>query len=56
MNDEYHDKVKETKILNSLIVEEDRNIEIMKEDIRKINKKISDVEVRINIFKIYSNL
>ena len=45
MTDEYNDKIKETKILQSLIVEEDRSIQITKEEIRKMNKKNSDVDV-----------
>jgi hypothetical protein len=50
MTDEYNDKIKETKILQSLIVEEDRSIQVLKEDIRKMNKKISDVDVKKNFF------
>jgi hypothetical protein len=49
MTDEYNDKIKETKILQSLLVEEDRGIDIKKEEIRKMNKKISDVDVNIII-------
>ena len=46
MNDEYNDKIKETKILHSLLVEEDRTNNILKEEIRRVNKKITDNEVR----------
>jgi hypothetical protein len=56
MTDEYNDKIKETKILQSLIVEEDRSIQVLKEDIRKMNKKISDVDVKIIFFKFFTFL
>ena len=46
MNDEYNDKIKETKILHSLLVEEDRTNNLLKEEIRRVNKKITDNEVR----------
>jgi hypothetical protein len=51
MNDEYIDKIKETKILHSLLVEEDRTNNLFKEEIRRVNKKISDNEVRIFFYK-----
>ena len=46
MNDECNHKIKETRILNTLIIEEARTNNLLKENIRKINKKISDVEVK----------
>jgi len=47
MNTEYCDRIKENKILNQIIQEEARDIETTKEEIKKINKKISDVEVKL---------
>ena len=51
MNDEFNDKIKETKILHSLLVEEDRTNNLLKEEVRRVNKKISDNEVRKILYK-----
>ena len=44
MNYEYGCRIKETKVISTLISGEERNINLIKDDIRKLNKKISDTE------------
>jgi hypothetical protein len=45
MTTEFHAKAKETKIIETLIAEEDRQVNLIKDEIRKMNKRTSDVEV-----------
>lgn len=45
MNVEYGNRLKETKMIYTLINEEERDINSIKHEIRKLNKKKSDIEV-----------
>jgi hypothetical protein len=49
MKDEYSNRIRETKIIEQLISGEEKDIELVKEEIRKTNKKISDVQVILRI-------
>jgi hypothetical protein len=56
LKDELKNKHNETKTISLIIVEENLQIDMLTDEIRKLNKKISDVEVRIKklMMKIFS--
>ncbi len=45
LRNQLKDKTSETKMIYMLIDEENKQTEFLKDDIRKLNKKLSDVEV-----------
>ena len=45
LKEELNETIYETKMINTIIGEETKQIDLLKDDIRKLNKKISDVEV-----------
>jgi hypothetical protein len=45
MNEEYEERLKETTEVGLLKAEEDKEIKHLNDEIRKTNKKISDIQV-----------
>ena len=50
MKENYIEKVKETKNIMNSLCEDQENVHLIKEEIKKINKMNSDVNVNIFIF------
>ena len=51
MNNQYSNKLKESNILSNLMFEEENNFNMIKDNIRKFNKKITDIEKEKESFR-----